>query len=340
VAHSPIDRSQDICEPMEIPMPTTSIPGGSNHNVTVYGSGTVIAGGGNDSIRIGGSGAVIVGNGRDMITVQGNASVHAGSGNDLISIGGIGAVSVGGGNDTLTLSRGGEFAESGLKGHDTINLGAGNDTVYEQGYAVIQGGWTLTAGGPYRPEGIARDTFMARPSEQGRFGHLPVQRGPFAYNEFGGATVAGGELKVIHSNGLTEDIAVSGRMTLLGGASTEFIGGSGSTVMRGGLGNDTFVGGSGHDTMVGGSGHNLFEFLASEHGGQHVITNFVSTDQLNVEGHSLAYLLTHNEVTMRDGNTYISVDGGKTTIELQGVTESDPTKLHYPLDPHYPADKF
>jgi Ca2+-binding RTX toxin-like protein len=305
-------------------MPTMSIPGGGNHNVTVYGSGTVIAGSGNDTIRIGGNGSVLVGDGRDVITVKGNASVRAGSGNDQISIGGLGVVSVGAGNDTLTLSGGGEFLQSGLKGHDTINLGTGSDTIYEQGYAVIVAPSIRTDNGPYRPDGLGR----------------LIGRGSFEYNALGGATVAGGELKVMHSPGVTEDIAVSGRMTLLGGAATEFIGGSGSTVMRGAVGNDTFVGGSGHDTMTGGSGYNVFEFLASEQGGQHLITNFVSTDQLDVEGHSLAYLLTHSDVTTRDGSTYISIDGGKTTIELQGVTESEASRHHYPLEPHFPVEKI
>jgi Ca2+-binding RTX toxin-like protein len=326
-------------------MATMSIPGGGNHNVTVYGSGNVIAGSGNDSIRIGGSGSVIVGDGRDTIAVLGNATVSAGWGNDRISIGAIGHVSVGGGNDTLTLSGGGEFRQSGLHGHDTINLGSGNDTIYEQGNATVQGLSSMN--------GIP-----------GRFDHGGWFRNPYGAplgsSTFGSATIAGGELQVLHSNGVTEDMAVSGKMTLVGGqAATEFIGGSGSTVMRGGSGNDTFVGGSGstvmrggsgsdtfvggsgHDTMVGGSGHNVFEFLASEQGGQHVITNFVSSDQLDVEGQSLQYMWSHNEITTRDGNTYISVDGGKTTVELQGVTLSDPVQ-HInpnPINPH-PHDPF
>ena len=101
---------------------------------------------------------------------------------------------------------------------------------------------------------------------------------------------------------------------------TEFVGGSGSAVFKG-TGNDTFIGGSGHDTMVAGSGHNVFEFLASEKGGQHVIQNFVSGhDQLYVEGYTLSYLQSQHDITTHGGNTYISIDGGKTSIELQGVT--------------------
>jgi Ca2+-binding RTX toxin-like protein len=128
---------------------------------------------------------------------------------------------------------------------------------------------------------------------------------------------------VNHMNGITQAIAAGGKATLLGGTgATEFVSGSGSTVMKGVSGRDTFVGGSGHDTMTGVGSHNVFEFLAAEKGGQHVITNFVSTDMLNVEGHSLSYLISNHEVTSSGGNTYISIDGGKTTIELQGVTET------------------
>jgi Ca2+-binding RTX toxin-like protein len=149
------------------------------------------------------------------------------------------------------------------------------------------------------------------------------------------ATVSGGELEVKQVGGVVQETAVSGKMTLLGGsAPTEFIGGAGSAVMKGGSGSDTFIGGSGHDTMTGGSGQNLFEFLTSGKGGQHVITNFVASDQLNVEGHTLAYLLAHGEVTTRDGNTYISIDGGKTTIELKGFTDSSEPR-HFPTHIHF-----
>jgi Ca2+-binding RTX toxin-like protein len=353
-------------------MSTMSISGGGNHNVTVYGSGNVISGNGNDSIRVGGSGNILVGNGRDTIAVMGSSSVVAGSGNDTIHIAGVGRVSVGGGNDsiriggiahvsvgagndTLTLSSGGEFTQTGLHGHDTITLGMGNDTIYEQGNATIH---AATEGSSAPKSGsLGQDDLWHTRQGSGTFqdgaARNPPAPGTHAYNTFGGATISGGELQVLHSHGVTVDMAVSGKMTLVGGhAATEFVGGSGSTVMRGGAGNDTFVGGkgstvmrggsgndtfvggSGHDTMTGGSGHNVFEFLASKEGGQHVITNFVSSDQLDVEGHSLDYLSSHHEVTTRDGNTYISVDGGKTTIELHGVSETDPTRQPHPIYPH------
>jgi serralysin len=303
---------------------TISVQGG-NHSIAIYGNGTVFAGNGNDRIDIKGNGKIIVGNGRDTMAIEGNGTVHAGNGSDLITLFGGGSVvagngndsislcsdvpgasqddrvsvgsgndmvslyanghmTVGGGNDTLNLYDTGVIHQIGSGGHDTINLGTGNDTIHEQGQATV---W-----------------------------------GSFSHGTFGAATINGGELKVIHSGGVTEDIAVSGTMTLQGSnAPTEFIGGTGTTVMKWGAGHDTFVGGSGHDTMIGAYSHNVFEFLASESGGQHVIQNFVSGDQLYVEGHTLSYLQAHNDISKDShGNTIISIDGGKTTIELQGVS--------------------
>jgi len=355
----------------------TIIVGNGRDTIAVMGSSSVTAGSGNDTIRIGGVAHVSVGGGNNMIDIGGVGHVSAGSGNNTISIGGVAHVSVGGGNDsiriggiahvsvgagkdTLTLSSGGEFMQSGLHGHDTITLGMGNDTIYEQGNATINSS-TQWSSAPKVASVGQDDLWHSRQgsdSFQYGYGGKSSAAGTPVYNNFGGATIAGGELQVLHSHGVTVDMAVSGKMTLVGGhAATEFVGGSGSTlmrggagndtfvggkgstVMRGGSGNDTFVGGSGHDTMTGGSGHNVFEFLASKEGGQHVITNFVASDQLDVEGHSLDYLLSHHEVTTRDGNTYISVDGGKTTIELHGVSETDPTRQPHPIYPHDPFGK-
>jgi Ca2+-binding RTX toxin-like protein len=226
----------------------------------------------------------IPGNGNVDLTVFGRGTVIAGNGDDSIDITGKGKIIIGSGHDTLTLNTGGVIMQHGASGHDTINLGTGNDTIFEQGSATVTGA--------------------------------------FSKGTFGGATIAGGELKVIHSHGVTKDIAVNGTMTLVGSAApTEFVAIKGSTDMIGGSGNSTFIGGQGHDTMVGGSGHNLFEFISPQQGGQHLIQNFVSgQDQLYVEGHSLAYLETHHDISTQGGNTFISIDGGKTTIELQGVT--------------------
>jgi Ca2+-binding RTX toxin-like protein len=218
------------------------------------------------------------------LTVYGRGTVIAGGGNDKITITEKGKIVVGSGHDTLSLLRGGVISQLGAAGRDTIHIGSGTTTISEQGHATVSG----AHGG-------------------GAFGH---------------ATIFGGELKVTESHGVTKETAVSGKMTLLGSAArTEFVGGSGSTSMVGGKGRDTFVGGTGHETMVGGKGHDLFEFLKADKGGQALIKDFVSGhDKLYLEGHTLSYLEKHGDVSTHGGNTYISLDGGKTTIELEGVT--------------------
>lgn len=220
------------------------------------------------------------------VKVYGKGTVIAGGGNDSIDITGRGKIVVGAGHDTLTLEKGGVISQLGAAGRDTISIGNGTTTIHEDGQATISG--------------------MANTA-----------------SAFGSATLFGGEVKIIASERFATDMAVSGKATLIGTAApTEFIGGSGSASMVGGKGDDTFIGGTGHDTLVGGKGPDLFEFTRHNAGGQHVIQDFVSgTDELYVEGHSLEYLKHHNDITTHGGNTYISLDGGKTTIELKGVTD-------------------
>jgi Ca2+-binding RTX toxin-like protein len=233
----------------------------------------------------------ISGGGDANVHVYGNGTVVAGGGNDTIRIDGNGAVTVGAGNDQITLHGSGTIFQHGAGGHDTINLGHGHDTITEAGHATVYGS----------------------------FGSASIQGGTFEFRRDPGSHHHG------HHGGhdfVNEVIATSGSATLLGGAHcTEFVGGTGSVMMQGGTGNDTFVGGSGHATMTGGSAHNLFEFTSDGKGGTDVITNFVAGhDKLYLEGQSLCYLQSHGDVTMSHGNTYISLDGGKTIVELKGFT--------------------
>ncbi len=299
-------------------MTTTSISGGGNHTVSIYGNGNVTLGDGNNSVNIGGTGSVLVGNGRDTIAVGGSGTVRAGSGNDNIKVMGSGSMSVGGGQDLLRLNGSGRIVQTGSPGRDTISLGMGSDTIIVQGRAVVsEANLPTFSARQVLNIGAGDLNYVA---DAYRYRGEPIFHPAYLAATAGSATVVGGQLQVVHSHGVTVDMAVSGTATLVGGfTATMFVGGAGSTVMKGGSGEDTFVGGSGRDVMTGVGNRNVFEFLASNKGGQHVIMNFVAGDQLNVEGHTLAYLNTHNEVTSHGGNTFISVDGGRTSIELQGV---------------------
>jgi Ca2+-binding RTX toxin-like protein len=259
---------------------TISISGSGNVDVTVYGRGTVIAGNGNDSIDITGKGRIIVGSG----------------------------------HDTLTLGDGGQIWQFGASGVDTISLGGKGATLYEQGQATVSGAFgQATISGGVLDIGVHSGDGEHHGDDDGRHHDGDHER---HHDD--------AHLSYTHaqSGSVYKEIAVSGHLTLQGGAANaEFVGGSGWTVMQGGTGNDTFVGGSGHDTMIGGSGHDIFQFHEGQAGGQHVIQNFVSgQDQLYVEGHSLAYLQSQHDISTSGGNTFITIDGGKTTIELQGVT--------------------
>jgi serralysin len=245
-----------------------------------------------------------------VVTVYGNGSVIAGNGNDTINVTGKGHITVGGGNDWLGLGNGGTITEVGKSGHDTVSLGNTNDTINVQGTAVVTGPLAL-------------------------------------FGLFGSATVSGGQLDVGQTDrGALKVTAASGHATITGGfVPTKMVGGTGETDMKGGWGpdtfvggtagsattmqggfsDDTFVGGSGADTMIGGGGSNLFEFLDKDAGGTHLIKNFVSgEDQLYLEGKSLSFLEKAGDVTTKGGNTFISLDGGHTHIELQGTTSLKP----------------
>ncbi len=310
-------------------MAYVSISGGGNTNVHIYGNGTVVAGNGNDTIRIDGHGSITVGAGHDSLTLNGSGTITQ--------------------ND------------SGTKiGNDTINLGRGNDTISEAGRASVYGafGSATVVGGKFEFLRVQVGSDHGR-HDGGR--HDGGRHDDGRHND--GRHNDGGRSAHSHSNTNTygddggrqdggfvyQDIALSGNATLVGGDHcTQFIGGTGSVVMKGGTGgNDTFVGGSGqammtggtgHNLFIGGSGqstmtggtggHNLFEFGCGGKGGTDVITNFVSGhDQLYLEGQSLSYLQSKGDVSMSHGNTYISLDGGQTTVELKGFTSLTSTDV-------------
>jgi Ca2+-binding RTX toxin-like protein len=234
----------------------------------------------------------ISGGGNASVQIYGNGSVAAGNGNDTIRIDGHGSITVGAGNDHLTINGPGyidQHSSGSMLGNDTINFGSGNDTLTEAGHATVYGA----------------------------FGSATVEGGKFQFLKIQAPDGPGGSMQTVY-----QELAISGKATLVGGDhSTQFIAGAGSVVMQGGAGNDTFIGGSGHATMTGGTGHNLFDFAFQAKGGTDVITNFVSgVDTLYLEGQTLSYLQSHGDISVSNGNTFISLDNGQTTVELKGFT--------------------
>jgi hypothetical protein len=252
-----------------------SISGGAKDDYTVYGRGTVIAGNGNYSIDITGKGKVIVGSG----------------------------------HDTLTLGHGGQIWQFGASGMDTINIGSGNYTIYEQGHATVTGAFgEVTING----------------------GVLTIDQHGQGHYQHGQDHDQQGQDQDENKHGQDQHGRDHGYATLMGAsAHSEFMAGSHHVLPHDGTDNR----GSSSPTVHGGStqSNTLFEVL--QPGGHFVIGDFVSgQDQLYIEGYSLSYLQSHHDISTSGGNTLISLDGGKTTIELQGVTSlkaSDITTHHH-----------
>ena len=103
------------------------------------------------------------------------------------------------------------------------------------------------------------------------------------------------------------------------------IGGSGETDMKGGFGDDTFVGGAGADTMVGGHGHNVFEFLNKDAAARTSSrTSYPVRTSCTWKASRWSFLEKAGDVSVSGGNTFITLDGGHTHIELQGTTSLKP----------------
>ena len=227
----------------------------------------------------------------------------SGSGNIDPTIYGKGTVIVGNGNDRVDITGVGKIIAG--SGHDTLTLGQGG-VIYERG---ASGHDTINIG-----SGNATIYEQGYATIHGAFGTVTVHGHGITIHQTAGETSSGSS----HSSTVTSS---SGHDTVVTGA-----------------GQHSAVGGSVHHVFdwaprQGGMERNPFEVLAQQLGGQHIITNFISSAApvVHVEGHTLSFLAPHHDISTHGGNTYISMDGGKTSIELQGVTTlklSDITSKH------------
>jgi Ca2+-binding RTX toxin-like protein len=277
-------------------------------NVSLTGGNATI-----DTTAKGGNSVSVAGSGGGNIVFDGskNDSLLVSSSNDTITATGSLKITNTGGNNTFNLSGGNDTITA--TGHPVINLtGGSNDTI--TGNATINVGDTasyklVTSGNDTISFGSGADTIV----------------------EKGTATITSGPNGVLVSTGAgTSSVAAgSGSSTLLGGSGADtFIGGSGATSMVGGSLKNTFVGGGGQDTMVANANAtaNNFKFESTQSGGTHTIENFVhGQDHIALVGYSLP--LTPSEVTVANGNTIISLDGGHTTITLVGYTHLTHTDI-------------
>jgi len=237
----------------------------------------------------------ITGGTSPSVAVYGNnLAVAAGVGTDSVGNANVTATASVGSLNTLTINE--SLKALSALGVDTINLGSGADTIVQSGQATVANAFSIAGPTGVNTYSTASTTLAnARADVGGVLGGTKADASAVS-------TVIGGALdqvSVTGHNGITD---VSG---VFSGVKADAA---------------TVVGGTGVSTLTGGTGSTLFEFLGSETGSQSTITNFVSTDKMYVEGYSLSYLQANHDISTQGGNTYISIDGGKTSIELKGFT--------------------
>jgi Ca2+-binding RTX toxin-like protein len=212
---------------------TYTLPGAHrDYNRTVYGNSTILAGGGNDTLNIitkngHGKGYISVTGGNDSLTIIGKGTVSAGNGDDTVTVTSKGAITVGNGDDQISLYGDGTVSQKGAAGHDTINFGTGNDTLFERGTATVHGA----------------------------FGSATMSNGELDVHKVGGiwdVTETG--------NGPATLMGGNHRTDLSGGKGVTFVDGTGNDTMTG-TGQNWFEFNSG----AAGSHDSITNFVSSDH---------------------------------------------------------------------------
>jgi hypothetical protein len=124
--------------------------------------------------------------------------------------------------------------------------------------------------------------------------------------------------------------AIIGRSTLLGGAASKSFVAAKTASFQAKLPDSTD-----HGAMFKRQGANFFQYLKGQRGSEHLIKDFVSGhDKVHLQAHTLASIKSSSDssISSHGGNTYISLDGGKTTIELHGVAHMKAT--HFTQNRH------
>jgi hypothetical protein len=173
--------------------------------------------------------------------------------------------------------------------------------------------------------GVGHDTIAPLGPPTSALGRAALPTSPVAHS----TAIANGNMAQGHA--VVGNTAL-GKVTLLGGAGREFS--PGGTVV--GLNKEAKAVErvstlTGHDTMLGGKNADTLGFLKGQHGSAHLIQDFVTgQSKLHLAGGaSLESLKSAHDtaVSSHGGNTYISLDGGKTTIALHGIA-------HLKAEPH------
>jgi hypothetical protein len=206
-------------------------------------------------------------------------------------------------------------------GSTTIPGGGGRDGDHNQGYHVYGGGVG---------QGWA-----------GWIGHGAGGGGTHAFTGYGGGTNhlhpgadnGGGRHDTINLGSGHDTLVNVGHASVHGamGARFEFGPTSHGATLAGGSHTPNFVhtaqapvahhGGTGHAALPEHTGAQTL--FASVKIGSDVIRNFASgNEKLVLEGKSLSYLPSHNNVSVNHGGAVIHLDGGSTTVSLKGISHN------------------
>ncbi|MGO4441604.1 beta strand repeat-containing protein, partial [Rhizobium sp. RAF56] len=314
----------------------------------------VTGGAGNDTIYdTDGSNILLGGAGNDTIySFNGNDFVDAGAGSDTIQHKG-GDLPANAGD---TLLYGGDDHD-----YDTINAGAGNDTIIlgdgggfvfgAAGNDIIYGG----SGGVVDDTDLTHSTGPGKDFLEGGDGNDTIFAGSADYTTIQGDTgddnIFGGTGKANYLNGNDGNDTIhvvdggssfayggKGDDTILIGETASF-GTSGVNTVDGGEGNDTIVtGGVGHSYLTGGGGTDTFVFDATALGRVDIrdtITDYKNTDGDHLDvSNLLNSLLGHQaseqealdnvKATASGANTIVSVNNGGSWQDIATLTNAAP----------------
>jgi Ca2+-binding RTX toxin-like protein len=332
----------------------TTIFGTGEQNATVLatggltfhsggGSGTVVAGGGDNRIVLpskSGDWAVHTGRGDDTINALGGGddTVHAGAGRNTIQLGGGSDLVISEGRDRITLGTGSAtiIASAGGGGDcddddddDDDGKGAGNTS-----QQVWGGSGSLFFVGGAGPATVLGGTGSATiyggngPNEfrGGSAGNNVIYAGAGRATVFGG-----GDGDVIFAEGDEKQVlhAGPGAVTLYGamaGGDNTFHAGSGDTEIVGGWGDDRFVAGLGDSTITGGPGRDVYVFINGSSGGNDIVWNFDSNDEIVLQGYGKGAVKAALASQVQVGGGVQITLADSTTVTFMGLnmlTKSD-----------------
>ena len=293
---------------------------GNNNATIIAGSGndTVLAGAGNDTIALGsGKNDIVLGTGNSVVYSAGTDTIVAGSGVDTVNLMGNSSTVYGGYGTS-------GYAGTSLLVDDTKGV---NDLIFTAAKGAIVDGSNITASGA-----------TTNVTTVTAFGDATVNGGAAVTHLYAGN---GAEITLTGSTSgnilvANDGLWANGNYVDLNGSkatgNNQFWAGSGNATLVGGTGGDTLVAGDGAVTISGGSGAtNYFDFFATEHGGNAVITDFAASsgNDIVLFGYGSAGVTAALNSAVQEGKSTVFGLGDGTTITLENFQKASLTSSHF-----------